>query len=110
MIVGAAFLIGVVVAANGWWGAEATVNANLNYKLPQMQATLQTSNLLQVKLDNPNYLEKTIEPALLDRFQRAGMKIPDTLRLYDLIPDNGHFIYCFLVRMPDMESFWRLHP
>jgi hypothetical protein len=110
MIIATVFLIGVVVAANGWWGAEAKANANLNYKLPQLQPTLQAGNLLQVKLDNPNSLEKTIDPAILNRFTRAGLKIPDALRLDDLIPDHGHIMHLFLVRTPDMRSFWHLHP
>ena len=110
MIIATVFLIGVVVAANGWWGAEAKANANLNYKLPRLQPTLQAGNLLQVKLDNPNSLEKTIDPAILNRFTRAGLKIPDAIRLDDLIPDHGHIMHLFLVRTPDMRSFWHLHP
>ena len=110
MIIATIFLIGVVVAANGWWGAEANANANLNYKLPQLQPTLQAGNLLQVKLDNPNSLEKTIDPAILNRFTRAGLKIPDAIRLDDLIPDHGHIMHLFLVRTADMRSFWHLHP
>ena len=110
MIIATVLLIGVVVAANGWWGAEAKANANLNYKLPQLQPTLHPGNLLQVKLDNPNALEKTVDPAVLDRFTRAGLKIPDALRLDDLIPDHGHIMHLFLVRTPDMRSFWHLHP
>jgi hypothetical protein len=110
MIIGTVFLTGVAVAANGWWGAEAKANANLNYKLPQLQPTLHTGNLLQVKLDNPNALEKTVDPAVLDRFTRAGLKIPDAIRLDDLIPDHGHLMHLFLVSMPDMKSFWHLHP
>ena len=110
MIIATIFLIGVVLAANGWWGAEAKTNANLNYKLPQLQTTLQAGNLLQVKLDNPNSLEKTIDPAILNRFTRAGLKIPDAIRLDDLIPDHGHLMHLFLVGTPDMNSFWHLHP
>jgi hypothetical protein len=110
MIIATILLIVVVLAANGWWGAEAKANANLNYKLPQLQPTLQAGNLLQVKLDNPNSLEKTIDPAILYRYTRAGFKVPDAIRLDDLIPDHGHIMHLFLVRTADMRSFWHLHP
>src|SRR5262249_28591024 len=32
------------------------------------------------------------------------------LRLDDLIPDHGHILHLFMVRTPDMTSFWHLHP
>ena len=103
-------LIGVVVMANKWWTVDASANERLNYKVPQMEVSLATGNVLRMQLDNPNSLEKTIDPAILDRLNRAGIKIPDALRLDDLIPDHGHILHLFLVRMPDMQSFWHLHP
>ncbi|HEY6293624.1 MAG TPA: hypothetical protein VI455_18890 [Terriglobia bacterium] len=103
-------LIGVVWAANKWWTVDASANARLNYKLPQMGVSLASGNVLHLQLENPNALEKIIDPTQLERIKRGGFRIPDALRLDDLIPDHGHILHLFLVRMPDMQSFWHLHP
>lgn len=103
-------LIGVVIAANHWWSVDASANERLNYKLPQMEISVANGNVLHMRLDNPNSLEKTLDASVLARLNRAGIKIPDALRLDDLVPDHGHILHLFLVRMPDMQSFWHLHP
>jgi hypothetical protein len=102
--------IGIVVLANKWWTVDASANARANYKLPQMEVSLAPSNVLRLQLDNPNAIEKIIDPTVLERIKRGGFRIPDAIRLDDLIPDHGHILHLFLVRMPDMQSFWHLHP
>ncbi len=32
------------------------------------------------------------------------------VRLEDVIPDHGHLMQLFLIRLPDMEQMWHLHP
>jgi hypothetical protein len=109
MAVATVALIVVLVAANYWWGVDASANARLNYKMPQLQSALQ-GNRLELRLDNPNTVENMFTPAMAERLKRLNITIPDLPRLDDLVLDHSHILHLFLVRMPDMQSFWHLHP
>jgi hypothetical protein len=109
MGVAALVLIGVVIFGNWWWGVEASANARHNYLLPQVQPVLGAGNVLQLQLENPNDMNVR-EPETAKRLRQLGVVVPDAVRLDDLVPDHGHLLHLFLVRMPDMKSFWHLHP
>lgn len=106
----AVFLVIVVVLANWWWTADASANDRLNYRQPHAEASLQAANVLRLQLDNPNSIEKTLPPEVIDRIKRMHLPLIDTLALSNLIPDHGHIMHLFLVSAPDMKSFWHLHP
>lgn len=110
MAIVAVFLVMVVVLANWWWTADAQANDRLNYRQPHAAASLQAANVLRLQLDNPNSIEKTLPPEVIDRIRRMHLPMTDALALNNLIPDHGHIMHLFLVSAPDMKSFWHLHP
>jgi hypothetical protein len=101
----AAFAGGVIVIGlvGGylWWGFEARANELMVYRIPQLKASL-SGEKLQVHLENPN--ERSFLAPYWEVFWAQKITAAD------LVADHGHLMHLFLVRTPDMKSFWHLHP
>ena len=100
MVFMAMLIVLIVIYGNLWWNSEAIVNARLAYKIPHVTASLAPGNVLRLHLQVPEDHE----------FARFRVESPERLRVDDFIPDHGHLMHLFLVRTPDMRSFWHLHP
>jgi len=88
MVTSALVLGGVLWGGNRWWDSEAGGYRRYVYKPLQLQADV-TSNRLQLRLNDPGWLNRHTD---------------------DLLPDHGHLMHLYVIRIPDMDLVWHLHP
>lgn len=83
-------LLTVVLLANHWWTADAAGYSKNIYKPPELRPALQRNNLLDLKLADPGWLQQR--------------------QFDDLIPDHNHLMHLYLIRWPQMDVVFHLHP
>jgi hypothetical protein len=85
-----ALLVGVAVLGNAWWKSEAADYSAYTYKPLLMQPSLQPGNTLDLKLRDPGWLQAR--------------------KLDDWIPDHNHLMHLYMIRWPQMDVVFHLHP
>jgi hypothetical protein len=94
MALTAAALVAILFLGNMWWDAAASGRADLMmYKPPPLEAVLQNSNDLVLKMGFSSWHDRR-KALLLDK----------------IIPDHGHLMHLFLISLPNLDRFYHLHP
>ncbi len=85
-----AVLVTAIVLGNTWWKSEAANYAGYVYKPLQMDASVGQGNVLNLKLRDPGWLQQR--------------------KLDDWIPDHNHLMHLYMIRWPQMDVVFHLHP
>jgi hypothetical protein len=85
-----AVLVAGIVLGNAWWKSEAASYSEYIYKPLQMNASVQAGNVLELKLRDPGWLQQR--------------------KLDDFIPDHDHLMHLYMIRWPQMDVVFHLHP
>jgi hypothetical protein len=88
MMVTAVLLIALVWGGNSWWTSEAAFYGRIVFKPLSLNATV-TGHQLALKLVDPGWLNR---------------------RTDDLALDHGHLMHLYVIRSPEMDRVWHLHP
>jgi hypothetical protein len=73
-----------------WWGEDAASSNQKLFKPLGITVSLDGAGHMELRVTDPGWLPLR--------------------KLDDLVPDHGHLMHLFLVRWPDMERVYHLHP
>jgi len=90
MAVATLLVLAAVWSGNHWWTAEANSYSHNIYRPLAMDASADASGKLNLQLRDPGWLPSR--------------------KLDDFIPDHGHLMHLYVIRWPEMDQVWHLHP
>jgi hypothetical protein len=90
MAVSAMVLVAGVLLGNVWWKSEAASYSGYLYKPLQMTAALEGTSVLDLTLHDPGWVAQR--------------------KLDDFIPDHDHLMHLYVIRWPQMDVVFHLHP
>lgn len=85
----AVLVVAVLALGYLWWGAEAGGYERYVYKPLEMEAR-EEAGKLKLALRDPGWLPSR--------------------KLDDFLPDHGHLMHLYVIRVPEMDRVWHLHP
>jgi hypothetical protein len=89
MAIASVIVLAALYLGNLWWIAEANSYDRYIYKSLTAVATLH-SGRLRIELSDPGWLV--------------------TRKLDDFLPDHGHLMHLYVMRLPELDRVWHLHP
>jgi hypothetical protein len=89
-MVAIAFVAFALGFGNWWWTAEADAYARYIYKPLQIDPALEPDGTLRLGVRDPGWIRSRV--------------------VGDFLPDHGHLMHLFLVRMPELDRLLHLHP